>query len=535
LSPDGRYLAFLVTDDTENTSLWLRAMDSLIARPLPGTERASGQFWSPDSRFLAFFADGKLKKIDVAGGAPSTICDASLNSTGSWSSTGDILFGAITPRGPIKRVSNGGGVPVDITTLSSNGTERHGYPFFLPDGRHFLYLAVDGPGGTSTMVPQAIFAASLDSNESRRVLDTGSNVAFSDGYLLFVREGALMARPFDARRLEFTGDAETMIEGVAVAANAPYIGTFSTSRTGLLVYQASPAETRTQLTWYDRSGRALRTVGKVGDFSDPELSPDGERIAVSVFDPVKKSRDIWIYDANGDGESRLTIDFPAATTPRWSSDGANVFFSSIQNGIRDVYRKNSRGTGPETVVVTDAVEKFLADFSPDGKYLLYQSGTGGAGARLFLRPLQLDGKSLPSGFVKGNEYWGRFSPDGKWIAYYSNVSGRREVWVTRFPFDGSRWQVTTDGAWFPRWRRDGRELFYLGFDNTIYAMPVNGSGAAFQFGLSSRLFQFQPRYPFIPYDVTADGQRFIVTSLLEEPEALPITVVVNWPDDLLRH
>jgi hypothetical protein len=381
-------------------------------------------------------------------------------------------------------------------------------------------------------VAGGVFAASLDSMESKRVLEPGSNVEYNSGRLLFLRETHLMAQTFDLNRMELTGTPTPIAQDVVVGTFMKFVGSFSSSPMGAIAYQRSEDEETTRLRWVDRAGKPIGEVATSGNYRDPEISPDGQRIAVSVVDPVRQAGDIWIYASRDNTPARLTFDAGNARSPRWSPDGNDLFFTAVKKGPRNVFRKNSRGTGADVPITTDMMDKQLADVSPDMKHLLVQSITGGIGARLFVRPISGDGAPTPLGFPNGNEYWGRFSRDGKWILYYSDASGRREVWVARFPLDGSRWQITTTGAWYPRWRGDGREIFYIGFDNALYAVPVNGEGSAFQFGTPQRLFQFNPATPFIPYDVTADGERFILSDLMEGAATVPITVVLNWQEAL---
>ena len=532
VSPDGRYLAFLATGDDARTSLWLRQLDSLTARELPGTDGAVGAFWKPDSRTIGFFADGKLKTIELTGGTPVTLCDAPANATGTWGRQGDILFGTLSLREPIRRVPSSGGTATPVTTLQDQSLlDRHGWPFFLPDGRSFLYLVAAGPGGLPTMKAQGVFAASLDSPETKQILPAGSNVEYAGGSLFFLRENVLVAQPFNPDRLELSGEPVLVAQDISIGTSgleAGIAGTFSVSEAGVLAYQTRSAEVRSRLLWLDRAGRTLGELGQIAGYTEPELSPDDKRVAVSVLDPVKRNRDIWLYDAKNGAAQRLTLDMPDSLSPRWSSDGAQVFFSSVVRGNRDIYRKASTGAGPESRVVADAAEKHLSDVSQDGKHVIYQSAFGGRGSNLFVRPVAGDAKPTPFAASKSSAFWGRFSPDGRWVVYYSDASGRREVWVARFPDDGSKWQISTTGGMFPRWRRDGKELFYLGSDDKLYAVPVKGDGPAFEFGAPVPLFPTRPQGPFSSYAVSSDGQRFLVNSRLEEDTVTPITLLVNW-------
>ena len=267
-------------------------------------------------------------------------------------------------RAPIRRVSSEGGKPTDVTTLAEKGMDRHGWPVFLPGGRQFLYLVAEGSGGAATLQPAGVFAGALGSSEHTRILERGSNVAYSDGHVLFVRENVLMAQPFDPERLELSGEARAVTDSIASAQFNTFLGTFSVSRSGLLAHQTEQREARARLQWFDRGGKPFGEIGAVGDFSDPELSPDGQRVAASVYDAGRRSRDIWVYSARGETSTRLTIDLANAVTPRWSTDGKEVFFSSTQKGVRDIYRKSSTGTGSETLLIADWSKNIWPIFHP---------------------------------------------------------------------------------------------------------------------------------------------------------------------------
>jgi serine/threonine protein kinase/Tol biopolymer transport system component len=537
VSPDGRRMAFVAVGADGNALLWVRSLDSLAAQVLPGTEEASSPFWSPDSRFLGFFAAGKLKKIDVAGGPPITLCDAPSSRGGSWSRDGIIVFNPANTVA-LQKVSAAGGTPTAATVLGQ-GENAHRRPFFLPDGRHFLYTAAH-TGAASGL---SIYVASLDLAE-RKLLSTtdANNVLYSQGHLLFVRETTLMAQPFDLQRLELTGDAFPIAEQIQRSPTAPSNGFFSASENGVLAYQTGAGASGSQLTWFDRAGKQVATLGDAAAYGDLELSPDGRRASVSLL-VGSGARDIWLYDLQRGLRTRFTFDVVNEFSSIWSPDGSRVIFSSIRKGAFDLYQKPSGGAGAEELLFEDKLNKWPVSWSPDGRSILFRSTGGPTGDDLFILPLSGDPSAgpgqgpKPSPFLNSqfNEGFGQFSPDGRWIAYNSNESGRPEVYVAPFPGPGGKWQVSTAGGNQARWRRDGAEIFYLAPDQRLMAAAVNGRGSDFQVGPVRPLFQARPvlglRYA---YAVSPDGQRFLINSQPEQADATPITVVLNWTAGLQR-
>jgi Tol biopolymer transport system component len=539
LSPDGRKLAFLAGDADSRTSLWVRPIDALIAQRLAGTEGVTAATWSPDSRFLAFVAGGRLRRIDASGGPAAALTDKATNTGLAWSMEDVILF--VPDRGPIFRIAAAGGTPSQVTTLdTASGDTGHWHPFFLPDNRHFLYQAIGSP--TNPNQARAVYVGSLDPAEKPRMLlqGGGSNVKYASGYLLFLRETALMAQPFDDDRLELFGEAAQLVEQVQIGGSTGRLGAFSVSQTGALVYQAGlGTDVRSQLTWYDRAGRHVGTLGDPADQISVELSPNGTRALVSMVDSARGTRDLWIYDVSRGSRSRFTFDAANETMGVWSPDSSRVVFTSRRPSRFDLYQKASSGAGPEELVVADDQDKEPSSWSGDGRIIAYHnlSATGrGTSQNLWTVPLTSDRK--PAIFLQTEfaEYQPHFSPDGRWLAYASNESGQFEIYVVSFPDRGGKWQVSTAGGSWPRWRRDGRELFYLAPDNTLMAAGVNGGGAAFEVGGVTPLFKTLPRllsssgaYLGYGYDVSADGQRFLVNTIIGAAPAEPITLLVNWP------
>jgi Tol biopolymer transport system component len=532
VSPDGRHIAFAAAAGDGRTLLWVRSLDSQTAQALAGTDDASSPFWSPDSRALGFFAGGKLKKIDASGGPAVTLCDAADNRGGAWSRDGTILFAvsaSVAARLPtgLQKVSASGGAP-EAATVLGDGEASHVGPTFLPDGRHFLYRALAlGQAGAGP-----IYLASLDSGGRKLLLTASStNVVFSEGHLLFLREATLTAQPFDAQRLVLGGEALPVAEEVG-AYGFPPVGIFSASENGVLVYGKIIGYGSSEIAWFDRAGKKVGALGERADYGDVEISPDGKRAAVTVFDSALKARDLWIFDLLRGLRTRFTFDPAEENTPVWSPDGSHIVYTLRVSGTLELYQKATDGTGTAEILLGDHRNKFPACWSPDGRFVLYMVDNGApTGWDLWLLPLFGDRKPYPFLQTPFNEAQGRFSPDGRWIAYISNESGRYEVYVTAFPGPGGKWQISSGGgtsiAVWPRWRRDGKEISYLAPNGTLLAAAVNGQGARFEVGDVRPLFAPRSRGPRWPYDVSPDG-RFLVNTVVERGDSSSLAVVLNW-------
>ena len=368
----------------------------------------------------------------------------------------------------------------------------------------------------------------------------GSHAKYAEGYLIYMRGTTLMVRPFDANRRELHGEAEPLAEQLQTTSGSVTgaAGAFTVSETGVLAYQTGSGVVRSQLVWHERGGKQTSVLGDQADYADVELSPDDQRVAVSVLDPAQGTRDLWLYDVKRGLRTRFTFDAANEFEPIWSPDGDRLTFSRNKGSV-DLYQKPSSGSGSEGALLEGGLGKFPADWSPDGRFILYVAGGAAIGrSDLLVLPLFGDRKPIPfleSSFV---ETRGQFSPDGRWIAYASNESGQLEIYVARFPEPGERRRVSTAGGLWPRWRRDGTELVYLASDNTLTAATVNGEGATFEVRAVRTLFAVRPR-PMVtlgdyPYDVSADGQRFLVNTLVEETASAAITLVVNWTAGLKK-
>jgi Tol biopolymer transport system component/predicted Ser/Thr protein kinase len=530
ISPDGQQIAFVAMSAEGKTLLWVRSLDTLAAQALAGTEGASAPFWSPDGRSLGFFAGRKLKKIDVSGGPPITLCDAPDNRGGTWNRDGLIVF-APTNTSVLEKVSASGGEPTPATVLGQ-GEFGHIRPSFLPDGRHFLYSTIaprPGLGGP-------IYLGSLDSAERKVLFNANSaNALYTQGYLLFLRDTTLIAQPFDARRLVLTGDAFPIAERIRTSTSTQPYGYFSASENGALVYQTGAETANSQLLWFDRTGKQTGALGDSAAYDDLELSPDGKRASVSITDEAGKGQDIWIYDVARGLRTRFTFGPGNTFASLWSPDGSRIVYNSRRKGSFDLYQKASSGAGSEETLLEDNLDKYPDSWSPDGKFVLYENQASSRSSNLFILPLTGDRKPFPFLQTQFGETDGRISPDGRWVAYRSNESGRNEIYVAPFPGPGGKWQISTAGGYFPRWRHDGSEIFYLTPDNRLMAASVNGKGAGFEVGAVKPLFATRivggGNYR---YDVSADGQRFLINTAPEQATSAPITVVLNWTAGLKK-
>jgi len=525
LSPDGRFMAFVAGSDEHR--LWIHPLDSPTAHPLDGTEGAEWPFWSPDSHFIAFGAGGKLKKIGVAGGAVQTLCDARAVIGGSWNRDGVILF---TPnnRTPLYQVAATGGQPVPVTRLDRvRGDNTHRYPQFLPDGRHFLFLA-----RSSRPENNGIYAGSLDSTASIRIVGGDSPVAYAaPGYLFFVRGGALLAQPFDVSSLRMTGEPVQVAQDIRYNSGDSYAA-FSVSAHGEIAYQTTAAVPRTQIAWFTRTGQRDEIAGAAGRFSDPSLTRDGTRVAVTRW--ADGTSDVWVLDAARGTSSRLTLDPAVDYAPLWSPDGRSILFASTREGPSDIYRIASGGGSREAPLVASSAVKHATDWSLDGQLVVYESRDQQTDWDLWTVPAAGVGKAVAFLQTKFAERLGRLAPNGRWMAYVSNESGRDEVYVRGFPASSGKWMISAAGGTEPRWRRDGEELFYVGADHRLMVVPVV-TGSQFSQGLPRALFDARLMDDRAwGYDVAPDGKRFIVSFETGPSTPAPIDFVLGWPGGTAR-
>jgi hypothetical protein len=512
ISPDGTQVAFLAQVGTEPPRLWMRALATTEARPLAGTDGASFPFWSADSRLLGFFAEGALKTIDPLGSAAHRVCAAPAGEGGTWNREGTILF-APGPSAGLYRVSAAGGVPTPVTTPSpSRGSAPHRWPSFLPDGRRFVFYEGDG-----------ISLGSLDSTDVRVLAKADSQALYSAaGYLLFVRGTTLLAQAFDRRQGALTGEPRPIADGISRAlSNAA----FSVSETGVLIHRSGRLVNR-QLTWFDRSGTQIGTVGAVHDFNGVHLSPDESRVAYHRHDG-RPDGDLWLIDlARGTGE-RFTH-AAENLSPVWSPDGARIAYASNRDsGVNNLWIKPSSGTAPDSLLLTSPVNKTPRSWSPDGTFLAYVSV--GARGDIWILPLSGSRKPFPFAQTEFDERDPVFSPDGRSLAYQSDESGRNEVYVRPFPKGEGRWVISTGGGATPRWRGDGRELFYE-VNREIGAVAITPTATGLQVGRPQRLLDVG--VGSAGWDVTRDGRRILVARGVEARAPGALTVTVNWAETL---
>ena len=533
VSPDGLHLAYVAQNVDGKSLLWVRPLDSLEAQALAGTEDASFPFWSPDSHYIGFFASGKLKKIESIGGPPLTICDAPNGRGGTWNQEGLILF---TPNlnVPLHSVSASGGTPIPVTKLDpSKGVTTHRWPQFLPDGRHFLFVA--GTPLTSTENPtNAIMVASLDSQESKFLLHAHAGAQYVSGHILFLRESTLLAQPFDVKRLELTSEAFPIADPVQESELTLH-SMFSASENGLIAYLEGTSSADRELIWLDRSGKKVGEVPGPDTYMGPRISPDGKKLLYTLVSPWYE---VWSYDMALGLKTRLTFGTGsgrAHLSAVWSPDGQRIAYMSIRGGKFGFYQKAANGSGGEEVLMEDSdYIKYINDWSTDGKFLSFQQAPQGIN-EIWMLPMAAERKPSPFLQSQFTAILSAFSPDGKWLAYCSTESGgEQRVYVVPFPGPGGKWQVSSGGGCYPRWRRDGKELFYLSADNKIMAAEVRASGSSFTIGAVNPLFETRVyRSTFGGFDVAADGQRFIICYEPGQPN-VAITLVENWDAELKK-
>jgi eukaryotic-like serine/threonine-protein kinase len=532
IAPNGHTLVLVGPRDFgAKNVLWLYELGSSDARILPETEGASYPFWSPDGRSLAFFADGKLKRLELSGGPVEMICDAPSGRGGSWNKDGVIIFAPDAGvGGGLHKVYASGGTSTPISSPDkSRGESSHRWPMFLPDGRHYLYMADTFSGQKSI---NSIFVGSLDSNEKRFVIEATANAAYAaPGYLLFYRDNTLVAQRFDLRRLALTGEMTAVLTDVHYLAEVRRAA-FAVSDRGALVAQTGGGTALSQPVWFDRGGKEVAVLGKPDVYGNVFLSRNGSFVSVDRTDLGSLNTDVWIYELQDGRAKRLTFDPAFDAVPIWSPDGARVVFSSNRQANFDLYVKNSDGTQEEKAIVQDDIGKIPNDWSRDGRFILYTRGTD---LWCVTVPELKSSMFLKAASVLTNI---QFSPDGKWVAYAANESGKWEIYVTSFPDARGKWQISTGGGEQPRWRGDGKELFYLSPDGEMMAVSVT-TGAMFDARAPVTLFRSTPRQPVstlhrFAYDVSWDGQRFLINSQVKNAETQPMTVILNWDAELKK-
>jgi serine/threonine protein kinase len=526
ISPDGTAIAFTANGSDGVSVLWVRPLDKLEGRPLAGTQDAKFPFWSADSRNLAFFAESKLKTVDLSGGLPTTLCDAPQGRGGTWGPDGSILITPDTQLG-IYRINSNGGSLTPVTKLDKTQHTSHRWPFFLPDGKHFLYLAVTHD--LSRSQNNAVYFASLDGKENKLVMRSLSNAVYADGYLLFGRSSQLIAQVFDPSSGTLSGEPQTLANGIANDIST-WHADVSPSNNGLLVL-ANGIGTDWQLVWADLDGKQTELLAtNLGNLQSARVSPQQDRIALSID---VGAADIWVYDITRKVRTRLTFG-PENTNPAWSPDGVWVAYSSVRNSRYLIYRKRSDGSGSEELLLDDEDIGLPTDWSRDGKYLIFsRGGIQANGEEVWALPVDGDRKPFVVVPHSGNSFTtdGALSPDGRFLAYTSTESGQLQVYVVPFLKGEGKWQVSRENGSLPQWSRDGKTLYYFTNNNAFVTVPVKEQNGALQFGSpevhGTVLVTFQQFF----YDISADGKKVLLNSISDQGSQ-SMSIISDWPATL---
>jgi len=522
LSPDGSAVIFGAGDD-----LWYRSLRTGTERILPGAHGGYFPFWSPDSSSIGFFADGKLKTFDIATNAVRSLCDAPSARGGSWGTTGIILFSPMV-RDVIYQIPATGGTPAAATKLDTKFHSTHRWPCFLPDGQHFLYLATNH--SVAKAEQNGIFVASLDGKLNRFLISSLSGAIYAQDRFLFVRDAALYAQPFDLKKSMLTGSPTPLAEGVVVDLGV-WHATFTASETNELIYQTGSSMARSRLEWVDRQGKHVSFAGDKGVYQSPRLSSDSQHILVNLGDPAG---DMWLFDSTGANKSRLTFEGASNSEGVWSPDNSHYAFSMGQPMRFKLVTRPASGSGSETVLQEASDNDSPTDWSPDGRYILSERFLHGT-TEIWLHPLSPGEPARPllsSPATTGLQSSGQFSPDGKFVSFTMSAANGPQIFIVPFPSGNGMWQVSTEGGKWARWRRDGKELYFVNLRNEFCVVSIAEKGATIELGRPIPLFTFQPtqrtyRQGMIEFDVTSDGKRFLLNAAADE-NVRPLTLLQNW-------
>jgi serine/threonine protein kinase/Tol biopolymer transport system component len=530
LSPDGRTAAIVAYSEQGNKYLiWIYRLGEAAPNTLEGTEGGMHPFWSPDGKWIAFFAQGKLKKVDVAGKSVQVICEAPNGRGGTWNTEGVILFTPDVFLG-IYRVPATGGTPTEETKLDDTRAESsHRWPVFLPDGKHYIYLSANFAGQFDK---NALFLGELGTKQRHLLVPANSNAAYAEpGYLIYTRDSVLVAQAFDLKTFTVTGDPHPLLKDIYYLPVLD-LALFDVAKDGTLVAQTGSALAISRLTWFDRAGKSLGTVGSAGSYANPNLSPDGKKVAFDQRDG--RVIGIWVQDLKTEAVSRLTLHPSLNQVPVWSPDGKKIVFTSNRLLINKMFEKSSDGSGADEQISDVKAGRMVNpwDWSNDGKYLLLRNET-----ELWYYSMTED-KSRE--YIKGPGVVrnAQFSPDGKYVAYASNETGDWEVYISPFPDARSKWLVSRAGGEEPRWRADGKELFYVSSEGKLMATRVK-LGVSFESTTPVALFQTRGRQKIssqdvFSYAVSQDGNRFLFNTLLDQRETPPLSILLNWEAEMAK-
>jgi len=544
VSPDGSQLVYTAQVGDDPAQLWIRRLDEAEAHPLPGTEDATYPFWSPDSRYIAFFAEGKLKKIEATGGPPLSLTDAGMGRGGSWNADGVILF-APDDGAPILSISEAGGDSVPVTEIDAESGDRdHREPRFLPDGERFLFVA--RRRGGSYKAGHRLMLGSLSGDAPRELIQTFTQAEVAGDHLWYVREETLLARPIDRDTAELTGTPVPVAAG-AISSVWPIsyaLGYFSVSPAGVIAFHQGGADPKSILTWYDRNGRQLSTVGEVEYQYHPNISPDGSSAALQLEDPDLATWNLWVYDLERGIKSRFTSHPSVSAVPVFSPDGERIVFVSMRSGDLVLYVKPVVGGEAEPLLEggladygrADLAHVWPMEWSPDGRHVVYFSEDADGNSDLWALPLLTKTEPIPLQQTPFNEVDAAISPDGRWLAYTSDESERYEIYITAFPDGGRRWQISSGGGTRPEWNPRGNELFFLDPDDVLMSATMSMEGDSMIIDGLQPLFPIEVRY-YLPnepggYAVGPDGERFLVNRVVESGTTAPLALIVGWPEEL---
>jgi Tol biopolymer transport system component len=522
ISPDGKRVVFGISEQG-GAILYVRALDSPEAVKLPGTNGAGYPFWSPDSRQIAFFAQGKLRKIDAGGGPVTTVCDAALGKGGSWGPEGTILIAPNYASGIFRVPADGGPAQPVTVPDTTRGEVSHRFPRFLPDGNRFLYLSrtVTVRSGSTGDAGTKLRVGSLDGKLDREIMASESNAIYADGHLLFTRNGFLVAQRFDPDALELLGEPAPLADRARVISGTS-CGLFDAAKTGILLFQAGSAVEGSQLTWVDLKGKEVGKLGEPAQHDDPvRISPDGTGVALAVFDPRVGTADVWIYDVRRNIKTRFTTDTAVDNNPVWSPDGERIVFSSTRRGQVDLFMKSVGGSQPEDLFFSGSGDNFANAWSPDGRFVLFSELISGGGWHLYAIPAGSGGPPLKVLTVTTG-FGTCFSPSGRWLAYDTSDSGNRDTFVIPFPGGGRKWQISTAGGFSPRWV--GSRVYYFN-ERSLLRTEVTEHDSTITIGSEEVLF---PVGDLQDFDVSPDEKRILLLQTLDEANKVPLSVILNW-------